>query len=63
MAAAADGPIKRVLVPILLPEKCYDQIFVQWDLLHGEFYSASSQSFAGDTSGNKWGVMRPKGPR
>ncbi|XP_019600640.1 mannose-P-dolichol utilization defect 1 protein isoform X2 [Rhinolophus sinicus] len=34
MAAEADGPIKRVLVPILLPEKCYDQIFVQWDLLH-----------------------------
>lgn len=41
MAAEADGPLKRVLVPILLPEKCYDQMFVQWDLLHGEFYSAS----------------------
>ncbi|XP_045346225.1 mannose-P-dolichol utilization defect 1 protein [Leopardus geoffroyi] len=34
MAAEADGPLKRVLVPLLLPEKCYDQIFVQWDLLH-----------------------------
>ncbi|XP_027628949.1 mannose-P-dolichol utilization defect 1 protein isoform X2 [Tupaia chinensis] len=34
MAAEADGPLKRVLVPILLPEKCYDQLFVQWDLLH-----------------------------
>ncbi|XP_012581717.1 PREDICTED: mannose-P-dolichol utilization defect 1 protein isoform X2 [Condylura cristata] len=34
MAAEAEGPLKRVLVPILLPEKCYDQIFVQWDLLH-----------------------------
>lgn len=38
MAAEVDGPFKRVLVPILLPEKCYDQFFVQWDLLHGEFY-------------------------
>uniref|UniRef100_A0A2K5HAZ4 Mannose-P-dolichol utilization defect 1 n=1 Tax=Colobus angolensis palliatus TaxID=336983 RepID=A0A2K5HAZ4_COLAP len=34
MAAEADGPLKRLLVPILLPEKCYDQLFVQWDLLH-----------------------------
>ncbi|XP_027984174.1 mannose-P-dolichol utilization defect 1 protein isoform X2 [Eptesicus fuscus] len=34
MAAEADGLLKRVLVPILLPEKCYDQFFVQWDLLH-----------------------------
>ncbi|XP_072796506.1 mannose-P-dolichol utilization defect 1 protein isoform X1 [Vicugna pacos] len=34
MAAEADGLLKLVLVPILLPEKCYDQIFVQWDLLH-----------------------------
>ncbi|XP_059126963.1 mannose-P-dolichol utilization defect 1 protein isoform X3 [Peromyscus eremicus] len=34
MAAEADGLFKRVLVPILLPEKCYDQLFVQWDLLH-----------------------------
>ncbi|XP_007522245.2 mannose-P-dolichol utilization defect 1 protein [Erinaceus europaeus] len=34
MAAEAAGPLKRVLVPILLPEKCYDQMFVQWDLLH-----------------------------
>ncbi|XP_059524752.1 mannose-P-dolichol utilization defect 1 protein isoform X2 [Myotis daubentonii] len=34
MAAKADGLLKRVLVPILLPEKCYDQFFVQWDLLH-----------------------------
>ncbi|XP_057571540.1 mannose-P-dolichol utilization defect 1 protein isoform X2 [Hippopotamus amphibius kiboko] len=34
MATETDGPLKRVLVPILLPEKCYDQIFVQWDLLH-----------------------------
>ncbi|KAI2581155.1 mannose-P-dolichol utilization defect 1 [Homo sapiens] len=44
MAAEADGPLKRLLVPILLPEKCYDQLFVQWDLLHGEFYSASDPS-------------------
>uniref|UniRef100_A0A8C9H1P4 Uncharacterized protein n=1 Tax=Piliocolobus tephrosceles TaxID=591936 RepID=A0A8C9H1P4_9PRIM len=44
MAAEADGPLKRLLVPILLPEKCYDQLFVQWDLLHGEFYSASNPS-------------------
>nr|XP_034360076.1 mannose-P-dolichol utilization defect 1 protein isoform X3 [Arvicanthis niloticus] len=34
MAGEADGPFKGVLVPILLPEKCYDQLFVQWDLLH-----------------------------
>ncbi|XP_050018500.1 mannose-P-dolichol utilization defect 1 protein isoform X1 [Alexandromys fortis] len=34
MAGEADGPFKRVLVPVLLPEKCYDQLFVQWDLLH-----------------------------
>ncbi|PNJ12910.1 MPDU1 isoform 13 [Pongo abelii] len=34
MAAEVDGPLKRLLVPILLPEKCYDQLFVQWDLLH-----------------------------
>ncbi|XP_037007058.1 mannose-P-dolichol utilization defect 1 protein isoform X2 [Artibeus jamaicensis] len=34
MATEADGPLKRVLVPILLSEKCYDQLFVQWDLLH-----------------------------
>uniref|UniRef100_G1MED1 Mannose-P-dolichol utilization defect 1 n=1 Tax=Ailuropoda melanoleuca TaxID=9646 RepID=G1MED1_AILME len=34
MAAETDGPLKRALVPLLLPEKCYDQIFVQWDLLH-----------------------------
>ncbi|XP_032471746.1 mannose-P-dolichol utilization defect 1 protein isoform X1 [Phocoena sinus] len=34
MATEVDGPLKRVLVPILLPEKCYDQIFIQWDLLH-----------------------------
>ncbi|XP_035922250.1 mannose-P-dolichol utilization defect 1 protein isoform X1 [Halichoerus grypus] len=34
MAAEADGPLKRALVPLLLPEECYDQIFVQWDLLH-----------------------------
>ncbi|XP_024420516.2 mannose-P-dolichol utilization defect 1 protein isoform X1 [Desmodus rotundus] len=34
MATEADGRLKRVLVPILLPEKCYDQFFVQWDLLH-----------------------------
>lgn len=53
MAAEADGLLKRVLVPILLPEKCYDQFFVQWDLLHGEFYSASGQSSAGAP---KWGV-------
>lgn len=38
MVAEADGPLRRVLVPTLLPEKCYDQIFIQWDLLHGEFY-------------------------
>lgn len=40
MAGETDGPFKGVLVPILLPEKCYDQFFVHWDLLHGEFYSA-----------------------
>ncbi|XP_047561817.1 mannose-P-dolichol utilization defect 1 protein isoform X1 [Lutra lutra] len=34
MAAEADGPLKRALVPLLLPEKCYDHIFVHWDLLH-----------------------------
>ncbi|KAJ8783745.1 hypothetical protein J1605_008788 [Eschrichtius robustus] len=34
MATEVDGLLKRVLVPILLPEKCYDQIFIQWDLLH-----------------------------
>ncbi|KAI5759121.1 MPDU1 [Gulo gulo luscus] len=34
MAAEAEGPLKRALVPLLLPEKCYDQIFVHWDLLH-----------------------------
>ncbi|XP_059006461.1 mannose-P-dolichol utilization defect 1 protein isoform X1 [Mustela lutreola] len=34
MAAEADGLLKRALVPLLLPEKCYDQIFVHWDLLH-----------------------------
>ncbi|XP_003466300.1 mannose-P-dolichol utilization defect 1 protein isoform X2 [Cavia porcellus] len=34
MAAEADQLLRRVLVPVLLPEKCYDQLFVQWDLLH-----------------------------
>ncbi|XP_045426074.1 mannose-P-dolichol utilization defect 1 protein [Lemur catta] len=34
MAAEVDGLVKRALVPILVPEKCYDQLFVQWDLLH-----------------------------
>ncbi|XP_038183951.1 mannose-P-dolichol utilization defect 1 protein isoform X3 [Arvicola amphibius] len=34
MAGEAEGLFKRVLVPVLLPEKCYDQLFVQWDLLH-----------------------------
>ncbi|XP_052050806.1 mannose-P-dolichol utilization defect 1 protein isoform X3 [Apodemus sylvaticus] len=34
MAREADGPFKGLLVPMLLPEKCYDQFFVQWDLLH-----------------------------
>lgn len=34
MAGETDGPFKGVLVPILLPEKCYDQFFVHWDLLH-----------------------------
>lgn len=38
MAGEAEGPFKGLLVPILLPEKCYDQLFMQWDLLHGEFY-------------------------
>lgn len=56
MATEVDGPLKRVLVPILLPEKCYDQIFIQWDLLHGEFYSASGQNCASEPSGRKWGV-------
>ncbi|XP_017387102.2 mannose-P-dolichol utilization defect 1 protein [Cebus imitator] len=51
MAAEADGALKRLLVPILLPEKCYDQLFVQWDLLHGEFYSASDPSPARVTRG------------
>jgi hypothetical protein len=46
MAGEADGPFKGLLVPILLPEKCYDQLFVQWDLLHGEFYF-SLQGLAG----------------
>lgn len=41
MAAEEEGLLKRALVPLLLPEKCYDQIFVQWDLLHGELYSVS----------------------
>lgn len=53
MAAEADGLLKRVLVPLLLPEKCYDQFFVQWDLLHSEFYLASGQSSAGAP---EWGV-------
>lgn len=52
MATETDGALKRVLVPILLPEKCYDQIFVQWDLLHGEFYLASGQS----SGAHNWGV-------
>ncbi|XP_062072486.1 mannose-P-dolichol utilization defect 1 protein isoform X2 [Lepus europaeus] len=34
MASEADGPLKRLLVPILLPEKCYDRLILQWDLLH-----------------------------
>ncbi|XP_005399530.1 PREDICTED: mannose-P-dolichol utilization defect 1 protein isoform X1 [Chinchilla lanigera] len=34
MAAETDQLLKRVLVPVLLPEKCYDQLFVQWDVLH-----------------------------
>jgi hypothetical protein len=46
MAAEAERLFKRALVPILLPEKCYDKLFVQWDLLDGEFYSASNQSLA-----------------
>ncbi|XP_073903076.1 mannose-P-dolichol utilization defect 1 protein isoform X2 [Castor canadensis] len=33
MAAEAERLFKRALVPILLPEKCYDKLFVQWDLL------------------------------
>lgn len=37
MAPEIDVLLKRVLVPLLLPEKCYDRLFVQWDLLHGEF--------------------------
>ncbi|XP_073903077.1 mannose-P-dolichol utilization defect 1 protein isoform X3 [Castor canadensis] len=35
MAAEAERLFKRALVPILLPEKCYDKLFVQWDLLDG----------------------------
>ena len=54
MAAEMDGPLKRALVPLLLPEKCYDQIFVQWDLLHGELYPASYQSSAPAPSGHQW---------
>lgn len=53
MAAEVDGPLKRVLVPLLLPEKCYDQIFVEWDLLHGKFYLVSGQSFAPALPGRK----------
>lgn len=53
MAAEVDGPLKRVLVPILLPEKCYDQIFVQWDLLHGEFHLESNQSSVQEPPGLK----------
>ncbi|XP_002718843.2 mannose-P-dolichol utilization defect 1 protein isoform X2 [Oryctolagus cuniculus] len=34
MASEAEGLLKRLLVPILLPEKCYDRLFLQWDLLH-----------------------------
>ncbi|XP_040857496.1 mannose-P-dolichol utilization defect 1 protein isoform X1 [Ochotona curzoniae] len=34
MAPEIDVLLKRVLVPLLLPEKCYDRLFVQWDLLH-----------------------------
>ncbi|XP_038624592.1 mannose-P-dolichol utilization defect 1 protein [Tachyglossus aculeatus] len=34
MAAEGDEPLKRLLVPFLLPEECYDQFFLNWDLLH-----------------------------
>uniref|UniRef100_A0A6I8NKF6 Mannose-P-dolichol utilization defect 1 n=1 Tax=Ornithorhynchus anatinus TaxID=9258 RepID=A0A6I8NKF6_ORNAN len=34
MAAEGDEPLKRWLVPFLLPEECYDQFFLNWDLLH-----------------------------
>ncbi|XP_004712965.1 mannose-P-dolichol utilization defect 1 protein [Echinops telfairi] len=34
MTAEGGGALKRALVPLLLPEKCYDRLFVQWDLLH-----------------------------
>lgn len=56
MAAEADGALKRLLVPLLLPEKCYDQIFVQWDLLHGKLYSASVQGSARVPLGCQWGM-------
>ncbi|XP_072497294.1 mannose-P-dolichol utilization defect 1 protein [Notamacropus eugenii] len=33
MAEEAEGPLKRLLVPFILPEKCYDRFFVNLDLL------------------------------
>lgn len=47
MASEADGFLRQWLVPILLPERCYDQIFLQWNLLHGECGSSSSRVRAG----------------
>lgn len=52
MAGEAAGPFKGVLVPLLLPEKCYDQLFLQWDLLHGEF---SRPSESDSSSYGPWG--------
>ncbi|XP_044528698.1 mannose-P-dolichol utilization defect 1 protein [Gracilinanus agilis] len=34
MAEEAEGPLKQLLVPFLLPEKCYDRFFVNLDLLN-----------------------------
>lgn len=47
-----DGPLKQVLVPLLLPEKCYDQIFVSGTCFASSF-NASGQSFAPALSGRK----------
>ncbi|XP_074167901.1 mannose-P-dolichol utilization defect 1 protein [Sminthopsis crassicaudata] len=33
MAEEAEGPLKQLLVPFLLPEKCYDRFFIHLDLL------------------------------
>lgn len=30
-------PFKDILVNYLMPEKCYDEFFLQFNLLHGRF--------------------------